>query len=205
MNLVIEAQYFAPSILFKHLYKHTHVVFDQYENFQKTGFRNRCRVAGADGSILLSVPLLGGRDQKKLTKDILIDNRSLWQEQHWKTIVSCYNRSPWFEFYRDELNEIYTRPFDLLMEWNLVCFRWAIYKLELNVAVSLSDMWHKEYDSENWVDWRDKLSQESIHVNFPEAPVYTQVFGDRTGFIPHLSILDLLFCEGKNAGVILKS
>ena len=203
MKLVIEYQYFPPVTLFKTLRSRTHLLFERYESFQKRSFRNRVVIAGADGPISLSIPLRSGRNQKCLTRDVLIDNRTRWQVLHWKTIVSCYNRSPWFEYYQDELKELYKMDFEFLVDWNYACFQWALNKLELNLPVSMTDHWEQEYDTVLCDDWRNKLSPNSIQTKFPDSPQYRQVFSDRTGFIPHLSILDLLFCEGKNGRIIL--
>jgi hypothetical protein len=160
-------------------------------------------VTGAGGTINLSIPLMKGRNQKTLIKDTRIDDGISWQAQHWKTIVSCYNRSPWFEFYRDELFKLYTVPFQFLVDWNFACFSWMIEKLNLNLAVSLTEQWRPVYDGPDWDDWRNRLLPKTINQLFPNAPKYKQVFEDRIGFIPHLSVLDLLFCEGKNTRVIL--
>jgi hypothetical protein len=88
-------------------------------------FRNRCQIVGAEGVIDLSIPLVRGRDQKALMKDVRISSAQPWQSQHWKTIVSCYSRSPWFEFYRDELEGLYRKQWNFLLDWNLVCFEWT--------------------------------------------------------------------------------
>jgi hypothetical protein len=90
MNLIIDIQYFPSIILYKSLYKFSNIVFDQYETYQKMGFRNRCQIAGAQGVVNLSVPLVQGRDQKTLVRDVRISYRQPWAAQHWKTIVSCY-------------------------------------------------------------------------------------------------------------------
>ena len=204
MKLIIEYQYFAPSILYSTLYKFTHVEFEQYETFQKRSFRNRLVLAGGAGAVALAIPLRGGRNQHSLTRDIIIDDRTKWQLSHWRTITSCYNRSPWFDYYRDELNEIYSTRFELLADWNLTCFEWALKKLGLKLTVSLTEQWSTDYDESLNLDWRNKLLPGSIQSTFPMAPRYRQVFSERNGFLPHLSILDLLFCEGKNAGAILR-
>ena len=203
MDIIIEYQYFAPSILFKTLCFKTYLIFEQYEAFQKRSFRNRCVVAGGNGPVVLSIPLRKGRNQKTFTRDVEIDNDSSWQIHHWRTIVSCYSRSAWFEFYRDELEELYRTSFTLLCDWNRTCFEWVVEKLEFPLSVSLTDKWNKVYDSGTAEDWRNKLLPNSIDALFPEAFGYRQVFEDQTGFIPNLSILDLLFCEGKNARDIL--
>jgi hypothetical protein len=204
MGIVIEFQYFSPIILFKSLCRQTHLLFEQYESYQKMSFRNRCVIVGADGPKNLSVPLQKGRNQKTLTKDIRIDNRHYWQDQHWKTLTSCYNRSPWFEYYIDELHQLYNRRFSFLVDWNMMGYEWVSKTLDLKLSVNLTADWNSAY-GECWEDWRSQLMPNSIEKKFPSFPKYKQVFEDRTGFIPHLSILDLMFCEGKNARTILSS
>ena len=219
MNLLTDLQYFPPYNLFKISYKFSNIVFEQYEYYQKMSFRNRCQIAGAEGMINLSVPLAKGRDQKSIMKDVKISDRVNWQDQHWKTILSCYSRSPWFEYYRDSLEDVYKRPFVFLLDWNLYCFEWAIRALRMPVNFSLTDEYRKVYDETDWVDWRGRLlpKDRDLVLNIPilgngiagaeetKQPVkYRQVFEERTGFLPNLSILDLLFCEGKRASAFLE-
>src|SRR5579872_5915140 len=99
MTLITDFQYFPSIILYNNLYKFSNIVFEQYEYYQKMSFRNRCRIAGAGGIIDLSIPLEKGRDQRSLIRDVRISGARQWQAEHWKTILSCYSRSPWFEFY----------------------------------------------------------------------------------------------------------
>src|SRR5258707_14726568 len=120
-------------------------------------FRNRCQVAGAEGISNLSVRLAKGRDQKTLMKDVRIADKDDWQGQHWKTLLSCYSRSPWFEFYRDDLEPLYRRPFHFLLDWNLRCFEWACRALSLQPEVSLTDSYREVYDENEWVDLRGKI------------------------------------------------
>src|SRR5258708_6289086 len=214
MNLVIDFQYFPSIILYKNSNKYSNIVFEQYEYYQKMSFRNRCQIAGAGGMINLSIPLEKGRDQKTLLKDVRIAGRDDWQGQHWKTILSCYSRSPWFEFYRDELGELYRKPVHFLLDWNLSCFEWSLGILQMPVSFSLTEAYIKKYEEENWTDWRGQILPKNLagkdafsrpSGDFSQGPgnpdpiKYRQVFEDRIGFLPNLSILDLLFCEGKNA------
>jgi hypothetical protein len=206
------------------LYNFSNIVFEQYESYQKMSFRNRCRIVGAEGVIDLSIPLVRGRDQKALMKEVRISADQSWQSQHWKTIVSCYSRSPWFEFYRDELEGLYRKQWDFLLDWNLVCFEWTQRVLGISVPVSLTESYEKRYAPDQVTDWRGKilpkhragsaagLNEDRTGLNEGMAGVsgagsaedrgprpYRQVFGERIGFIPNLSVLDLLFCEGKQA------
>ena len=163
-------------------------------------FRNRCQIAGGEGVINLNIPLEGGRDQKTLMKDVRIADGLPWQAQHWKTIVSCYSRSPWFEFYRDELEELYKTRYTGLMEFNRACFDWVLQRLRLPVTVSLTESYKNAYEPEEGVDIRGRFSPRNRAILDEASPArYRQVFEERTGFIPGLSILDLLFCEGKEA------
>jgi hypothetical protein len=202
MNLIIDIQYFPSVILYKNLYKFSNIVFDPYETYQKMGFRNRCQIAGAQGVVNLSVPLVQGRDQKTLVREVRISYRQPWAAQHWKTIVSCYSRSPWFDHYRDQLEGLYRRRFDFLLDWDLACFDWSVRALGLGIPVGLTEGWVKDHSPAEAVDWRGKLRPKD-RAGAGDAEIepvrYRQVFEERTGFIPNLSILDLLFCEGKNA------
>lgn len=203
MILLIENQYLPPVNLYLTLEGSSNIVFEQFEVFQKRSFRNRCIIAGANGPISLSIPLHEGREQKRFIRDIRIANQYGWQDQHWKTIVSSYNRSPWFEYYKSSLEKFYVKRFEFLFDWNLALFEWTIQKLEMDKVAELTDHFEKEYDNHEWLDFRNKLLPNN-YQNF-KVPNYSQVFMDRSGFLPNLSILDLLFCEGKNSQRILKS
>lgn len=219
MVLITDLQYFSPVILIKKAIDFSNVKFDLYDNHRKMSFRNRCVIAGSGGRVNLSVPLAEGRNQRRPLKEVRIDNKTGWQGQHWKTITSCYNRSPWFEFYKFELEELYNRPVEWLADWNRICWDWLMEKLDAGVSTSyteepvpglefrVSGSSSTELQTRNpeFVDWRNKLMPRSIEKDFPEPVRYRQVFEDRTGFIPHLSILDLLFCEGKRTVEILNS
>ena len=203
-TLVVEFQYFPPITLFKTLAIHTHVIFEQYENFQKRSFRNRMWIGGPTGRLELSIPLREGRNQKNMMKDVMIDNRVKWSTNHWRTLTSCYTKSPWFEFYRQELEAMYSSPGERLCDWNLAMFNWVVAKLGLKISASMTDKWIPQYPATEIGDWRNKLMPNSIATSFPGFVSYQQVFIDRTGFLPNLSILDLLFCEGRNALTLLQ-
>jgi hypothetical protein len=211
MNLIVDLQYFPNINLYRISSEFSNIVFEQCEFYQKMSFRNRCQIAGGEGVINLNVPLEKGRDQKTRMKDVKITASQPWQAQHWKTILSCYSRSPWFEFYRDEVEKLYKTRFDFLVDWNLACFEWSLKQLRLPAEVSLTDRYQPVYTPEEGVDWRGKflpknrvadsgMEQPATPPDKGPAPIrYRQVFEERTGFLPGLSILDLLFCEGKEA------
>src|ERR1700683_4562398 len=203
MYLLTEYQYFPPIILYNILNKNTNIVFEQCEYFQKISFRNRCILSGANGPINLSIPLELGRQQKTLIKEGRILANPDWQKRHWKSIVSCYNRSPWFEHYRSELGQLYKKRFGFLIDWDLACFEWTLSKLPIRVKIGFTDNYADNYDSSKYTDFRNKL----LPKNYGDYGIrrYNQVFQNRQGFVPNLSILDLLFCEGNQAVSFLES
>ena len=202
MKLIIENQYFSPICLFSALMGCTHIIFEQYDVHQKMTFRNRCIIAGANGPIALSIPLEGGRNQKKPGRDLRISQRYNWQDQHWKSIQSSYSKAPWFEYYSEELESFYRTPYQNLFDWNLDIFKWLILKLEIKILISVTDSYKKNYSKEEYIDLRNQVLPRNYHL-IP-GPEYHQVFMDRIGFINNISILDLLLCKGKLAAGCLK-
>ncbi|PUZ24305.1 WbqC-like protein family protein [Chitinophaga costaii] len=199
-TLLIESQLFPNITFYKTLIKCEKLLLEQWEHYQKVSFRNRYYIAGPNGRILLSVPLTKGKNQRTLVRDVKISNEEKWQDQHWKTLVSSYRRSPWFEYYEDELRPLFEQPFERLLDWNLACFDWVNKRLGLELSYTLTDEYVNEYLPESGVtDARNTHRPGDKNAQSIDLPVYTQVFGERTGFLPNLSILDLLFCEGKQA------
>ena len=201
--LLSEIQYFPPIIFFKTSYKETYIYLDQYELYRKMSFRNRCLIAGANGIISLSVPLQQGRNQRVQIKEVHIARSEDWQSRHWKSIQSAYNRSPFFDYYRDELELLFSREFELLMDWNLECLKWVKEKLAWPVEIRLTEKPEKEVNPSLWQDYRNRVIPKNYAKHTPLK--YRQVFEEKTGFFPNVSILDLLFNTGRQAGDLLKA
>ena len=202
-NLIIENQYFGTINYINTLFQFSNIKIEQYESYQKMSFRNRCVVVGSNGPVHLSVPLENGRNHQQLMKDTRISYSSNWQVQHLRTIGSCYSRSPFFEFYRDEVWAILQKQNPFLLDLNLAILEWLKKILKFPGTISLTDSYLKEYPPEI-TDRRNAF----LPKNFRHGPIpfrYTQVFEDRVGFIPNLSILDLLFCCGPEAKSLLES
>ncbi|WP_143307353.1 WbqC family protein [Chitinophaga vietnamensis] len=198
--LLIELQYFPPINFYKTLIEHDILQIERYEHYQKVSYRNRCYLAGPNGRMILSVPLTKGKNQRTVMKDVRISNEEKWQALHWKTLVSAYRRSPWFEYYEAELEMLFEKKFDFLLDWNLSCFEWVSNKLNLLPEITFTNSYEKEVNGVT--DARGTI----LPGETDESGIaYTQVFQDRTGFIPGLSILDLLFCEGKQALEVIRS
>jgi hypothetical protein len=203
-TLLIESQYFPNLSYYKTLINRDILLIERYEHYQKLSFRNRCYIAGPNGTILLSVPLARGKNQRTVMKDVKISNEEKWQGQHWKTLVSAYRRSPWFEYHEQSLGKLYERPAHFLLDWNMACFEWANDVIGLAHPIAFTDEYEKEYKADSGItDLRDTMIPSSV-ANGNDTPIYTQVFQERTGFMPNLSILDLIFCEGRRSLDLLK-
>jgi len=191
VNQLIEIQYFGCIVKFILAYKGKHLVFEQYESYQKMSFRNRCQVLGAGKLINLSVPLLGGRDQKTAITEIEIDYGQDWPTQHWRTLESCYNKSPFFMYYADSLRQLLFLRYPTLWELDLASFNWVNAKLGNTIEVSFTDAFQK-HAVDGIIDCRNRLLPANREAFMLEP--YQQVFGNV--FHPNLSILDLLFNLG---------
>jgi WbqC-like protein family len=200
--IVSELQYFPPITFITTLYKESYVYLDIYEPYRKMSFRNRCMITGAQGIISLSVPLKEGRNQNQPMNEVLISKMEDWQSRHYKSIQSAYNRSPFFEYYQMELSLIYQKTFDRLVEWDLYCLKWLKEKLEWPTEIRLTEK-AVSHHAEGYIDRRGLLLPKNYNLLNPVK--YRQVFEERTGFFPNLSILDLLFNTGPEAGELLRN
>lgn len=195
--LIVDTQYFGDCAYFSSLVKHTDMLIDQYERHRKGSFLNRCVIAGANGPIKLSVPLEKGREQKTPVKEIRISNQEKWQHEHWKSLLSCYNGSPWFVYYTDSMSYLYQKKFSFLLDWNIACMEWMMAKLGVTLNWNLTAAYQEEYTSTGeYVDFRSRSSLRKKQAITDLTFRYRQVFEEKTGFIPGMSIVDLLFCEG---------
>ena len=198
-SLLIDLQYFPSVSYYLTLKNFEHIIFEQYETHRKMSFRNRCMIAGANGIIKLSIPLVGGRDQRTISKDLKIDNSSNWQLQHLKSIISAYNRSPFFEHFSESFSGLFKKEYQYLLDWNLVCLDWLKVSTMGKWTFSLSEKFEKDLENTSIVDCRDRFFPRTIQKERLGNLTYSQVFGDKNGFIPNLSILDFLFCAGPQA------
>jgi WbqC-like protein family len=198
-TLLIDLQYLPPIAYFKLLQQYDKVIFEQFEHFQKASYRNRSIITGPNGPLRLSIPLQKGKNQHTLMKDVQICYTDHWQKDHWNSFASCYRRSPYFEYYEDEFEAVFRQETPSLMQFNLQLLQWVLDALGMEVSWALSTAFQK--NPENITDARSAIHPKSPLPGFFEfnPPVYHQVFEDRTGFQPNMSIVDLLFNEGPKA------
>ena len=197
ITLITVNQYIGNINWYKTLFKFSHVKIEQYESYQKMSFRNRMVIVGSNGLINLTIPLENGRGQKGLIKDVKIASTSNWADQHMRSILACYGKSPFFEYYRDGLFSIYQQPFVFLQDLNMAMITWVNRQLKYSGNISFTDQYQINY-GEGYADCRDQIKPSQFQIVEKETK-YVQVFEDRIGFHNNLSILDLLFCCGPNA------
>jgi hypothetical protein len=191
---------FANSYYWAALLKAKTVLLDPNEHYEKMSFRNRYYIATAHGEQCLSIPLKSGRNQRTAMKEVQISYAENWQQQHWRTIYSAYNRSPYFEFYKDELEQLFSKKHERLLDFNLASLEWLQQKLQLELTIEFTQ--HYQKDIALAADLRRMKPQIQPDISFPH---YYQVFEERNGFLPNLSLLDLLFNEGRLAGKYLRA
>lgn len=201
MNVLIHPTYFPNIATFVALIKAEHVVMEIQDNYQKQTYRNRCYIYAANGKLQLSVPVVFSQKNRQKYSEVKIANHYNWQDNHWKSLESAYRTSPFFEFYADELQPLFTETFDTILDFNLKCFEVVCECLQLEISVSKTETFEKQPN--NIVDYRT-LVHAKKETLIPLKP-YTQVFDSKHGYINNLSILDLLFNEGTNAISYLQS
>lgn len=180
------------------------VVFDHAEHFVKMSYRNRYYITGANGLIQLSVPLVQGRNQRTAMQDVRIDNKERWQVQHWRTIFSVYGRAPYFEYYAPSLEQVFNTFFDKLVAFNQATIDWAMEHTGIRLNAAATDAYRDKYET-GYTDLRISLRPGMEKIALPaEQGLYYQLFAERNGFYPNLSILDLLFSEGPAVKTLIK-
>ncbi|MEO7308908.1 MAG: WbqC family protein [Chitinophagaceae bacterium] len=191
--MVLSTQYF-PSVSWMQAFLlQDDIQIAQWENYQKQGLMNRCKIMGAQGIITLSVPLTGGREQKTLVKDVGINNTTRWQTDQLRAITSCYRKAPFYEYYFQQVESLILVKHDNLLEFNVEILKLLIRWFKWGGQVRLTTNFAKDQPA----------SSPSYDSQFLRP--YIQVFSDRRPFEANLSVLDLLFCTGPQAKTFLLS
>jgi len=202
-SLIIENQYLGSINYYKMLFDYSYIEIEQYEYFQKMSFRNRCIIPGSNGLLQLSVPLQNGRNQTTLFKEVKIAHAENWVAHHCRSFEACYNRAPFFEFYKEALFEILEKKPIFLFDLNWEIMQWILNKLKSSPKIHFTSQYQITPPDDTF-DARNTILPKNYQIS--TQPVrYTQVFEDRIGFMPNMSILDLLFCVGPSALTYFKS
>jgi hypothetical protein len=174
------------------------IILEQFEHFPKQTYRNRADIYGANGKLSLTIPIK--HNGERYMKNISVSDAENWRKQHWKSIKTAYQSSPFFEYYEDRLLNIFENEEPSLMQFNLNALKTVLNILKTEKNYSFSS----EYsDFQQDLDFRNQFSAKNPPAYNLEK--YRQTFSDRFGFIENLSILDLVCNKGPESLTYLKS
>lgn len=196
---LLSSAYCAPIQWFQKLNRYDAVIIEQHDNFLKQTFRNRCVIATANGTQTLTIPVEKSDGDKCLMRDIRISDHGNWRRLHWNALATAYGDSPFFDYYADDLRPFYEKRFAFLLDFNMQMTAKLCELLDITPNISLSEEYVKDVES-GVDDFRDAIHPKHPmpDADFIPKPYY-QVYAQRHGFIPNLSILDLLFNMGNEA------
>ncbi len=203
-KILLHPAYFGPIDQFAAMAKADEILFENEDNYQKQTYRSRQYIYGANGRLLLNIPVKHKHSTSLATpesghqkyKDIQIENNFHWQRDHWRSIQTAYRTSPFFEYYEDDFAPLYEKLETYLLDFNYRCLEVVTSALLLEVPITKSRKFLG--NPENSIDLRNLIIAKRKN---PEDQIpYHQVFEEKYGFLENLSILDLLFNEGPQAG-----
>ena len=188
---LLSTTYFGPVQWYQKLHRAEYVQMEQWENFQKQTYRNRCLIATTQGIQALTVPT--ERGGSFLIKDTRISDHGNWRHLHWNALQSAYGESPFFEYYQDDIRPFFEQRWDFLFDFNEAIRVKMCELIDIQPKVTLTS----EYSPSSKIDYREAIRPKHPlpDPDFEPKPYY-QVYQQKHGFLPNLSILDLLFNMG---------
>ena len=200
MNIIIHPTYFPSISHYIAMLQADLVTLEMEDNFQKQTNRNRMYIYSPNGVQLLNIPVKHSIDKHQKYKDVRIENDFAWQKNHFKSLEAAYRTSPFFEYFEDDFRPLFEKKHEFLMDLNLETFELVNDALGVQFSIEKTDEYFHEVT--NLKDFRSLANGKKDTTQIEE---YTQVFNEKHGFINNLSILDLLFNEGRYAVDYLKN
>lgn len=194
MQALLHPSYFPSISHYVAMVQADSVLFEIEDNFQKQTNRNRTYIYSPNGIQLLNIPVKHTKESHQKTKDVIVDNDTDWQKQHFKSLTAAYRSSPFFEFFEDDIKPFYEKKHHSLLDLNLESIAVIATCLRKKIAFETTTEYFHEVDTQQIADFRYLIEGKKDPSVLQS---YTQVFDDKHGFINNLSILDLLFNEGK--------
>jgi hypothetical protein len=192
-NILLSTAYFPPVSWMKVALKAEKVLIEAHETYPKQTYRNRCRIAAANGVLPLSIPVNKVNGKETRTKDIEISYSEDWQRIHRRSIQDAYTNSPFYLYFWDEFEVFYTKKYRFLIELNQEILQSVCKILEVQITAELSETF--VHEPEGLDDLRYSIAPK-LPVERMAFPRYQQVFEEKYGFQPDLSIMDLIFNQG---------
>lgn len=204
-TIYLSSAYLAPVEYYSKLKAYDKIYIEQHDHYVKQTYRNRCNIAGPEGVLSLSVPIIRPDTPKCAMKDIRISDHGNWRHLHWNAIESAYNNTPFFEYYKDDLRPFYENKYTFLADFNDELRCKICELMDISPVVEHTASYHTDFLPDE-ADYREvihpKKDYTEVDKDFLPKPYY-QVFESRHGFLPNLSIIDLLFNMGPESVLVL--
>jgi hypothetical protein len=199
--LILPALYLAPIPYFQAIKRNEgRFTIEKHEHFRKQTYRNRTTIYSANGKLDLTIPIKHRSLGNMPMKDVRISYDFAWQRQHWLSIQTAYRSSAYFEYYEDDFRPFFEKEFPFLLDFNIAQTELLLKLSKVNVSFDTTEA-YVELPETIEKDFRSTIHPRK-ELPF-ETPNYYQVFGDRHGFIPGLSMIDLLFNQGPRTWEII--
>ncbi len=196
---LLSTTYFGPVQWYQKLFRHNQVTIEACDHFVKQTYRNRCVIATANGTQALTVPIEHA-DGAALMRDIRLSDHGNWRHLHWNALVSAYGESPFFEYYADDIRPFFEKRWTFLWDYNMEITRKICELLDIESQITCSDHYEKADEVADVDDFREVIRPKKPLPDSDFTPrEYYQVYGQRTGFLPNMSVLDLLFNMGNES------
>lgn len=202
----LSSAYLAPVEYYTKLLAYDRVFVEQHDHYQKQTYRNRCTIAAPDGELALSIPTVKPDSPKCPLRDIRISDHGNWRHLHWHAIESAYNHTPFFEYYKDDFRPFYEKRYEFLADFNEELCHLVCSLIDLHPLLERTSAYRTAFAPDE-ADFRDRIHPKREFARedpefFPQP--YYQVFQERLGFLPNLSIIDLLFNMGPESLLVLQ-
>lgn len=200
MSILIHPTYFPSISHYVAMVNARDITFETEDNFQKQTNRNRMYIYSPNGKQLLNIPVKHNKENvHQKFKDTRIEHAFDWQKQHFKSLEAAYRTSPFFEYFEDDIRPVFEKKHEFMMDLSFLTMEIVASCLGMNFSYGKTEEYF--HVVENIEDYRYLANGKKDTAEFEP---YTQVFGDKHGYINNLSILDLLFNEGRHALDYLK-
>lgn len=196
-GILIEVHYLPSLDYFAGLLAFDRIHIEAAEQYQKQSYRNRCYVLTANKVDCLTVPVVNGTHKQPI-RDLKIDDQQAWQDRHWRCLQAAYGKAPFYEYVAPEFEPVLRKRWTFLFDLNVALLTLCLKWLRVATPVHLTE-WYTETAGTGVFDARSRLNARNRvdTYSFYRPSPYPQNFG--VEFVPNLSIIDLLFCQGPAA------
>lgn len=205
MKVLLTSAYLAPVQYYAWMLAADEVLLEQHDHYMKQTYRNRCTIAAADGPLSLTVPIIKPESDKCPMKDIRISDHGNWRHLHWNALKSAYRMSPFWEYYEDDFRPFYEQKWEFLMDYNQALQEKVCELIDFTPNITRTEAFLSLPEA-GIQDLREVIHPKreiAVDERFQVVPYY-QVFKERQGFLPNMSIMDLLMNMGPESLLILK-